>query len=69
MKVKSVIENQDVIKKILKHLGLWQVKTRLRRAKQLEMLTAGGGWGKNTASFDPKYKARNHFFTDALRVY
>ena len=28
MKVISVIEDQDVIKKILKHLGLWQVKPR-----------------------------------------
>jgi hypothetical protein len=29
MKVISVIEDQDVIKKILKHLGLWEVKSRL----------------------------------------
>jgi hypothetical protein len=28
MKVISVIEEQDVIKKILKHLGLWEVKPR-----------------------------------------
>ena len=28
MKVISVIEDEDVIKKILKHLGLWQVKPR-----------------------------------------
>jgi hypothetical protein len=28
MKVISVIEDQDVIKKILKHLGLWQLKPR-----------------------------------------
>ena len=28
MKVISVIEDQEVIKKILKHLGLWQVKPR-----------------------------------------
>jgi len=28
MKVISVIEDQDVIKKILKHLGLWEVKPR-----------------------------------------
>jgi hypothetical protein len=28
MKVISVIEDQDVIKKILKHLGLWKVKPR-----------------------------------------
>lgn len=28
MKVISVIEDQDVIKKILMHLGLWQVKPR-----------------------------------------
>lgn len=28
MKVISVIENEDVIKKILKHLGLWDVKAR-----------------------------------------
>ena len=28
MKVISVIEDEDVIKKILKHLGLWDVKTR-----------------------------------------
>jgi hypothetical protein len=28
MKVISVIENEDVIKKILKHLGLWEVKAR-----------------------------------------
>ena len=27
-KVISVIEDQDVIKKILKHLGLWEVKPR-----------------------------------------
>jgi hypothetical protein len=29
MKVISVIEDEDVIKKILKHLGLWEVKARL----------------------------------------
>ena len=28
MKVISVIENEDVIKKILKHLGLWDIKAR-----------------------------------------
>ncbi|MCF8083145.1 MAG: hypothetical protein K9M96_08620 [Deltaproteobacteria bacterium] len=28
MKVIGVIENQDVIKKILKHLGLWEIKQR-----------------------------------------
>jgi hypothetical protein len=28
MKVISVIEDQEVIKKILKHLGLWQIKPR-----------------------------------------
>jgi hypothetical protein len=28
MKVISVIEDQDVIKKILRHLGLWEVKPR-----------------------------------------
>jgi hypothetical protein len=28
MKVISVIEDEDVIKKILKHLGLWNVRTR-----------------------------------------
>ena len=28
MKVISVIEDEDVIKKILKHLGLWEIKTR-----------------------------------------
>ena len=28
MKVISVIENEDVIKKILKHLGLWDLKAR-----------------------------------------
>ena len=28
MKVNSVIEDEDVIKKILKHLGLWEVKAR-----------------------------------------
>ena len=28
MKVISVIENLDVIKKILKHLGLWEMKAR-----------------------------------------
>lgn len=29
MKVISVIEDQDVIKKILNHLGLWEVNPRL----------------------------------------
>jgi hypothetical protein len=28
MKVISVIEDEEVIKKILKHLGLWDIKTR-----------------------------------------
>jgi hypothetical protein len=28
MKVISVIEDEDIIKKILKHLGLWEVKPR-----------------------------------------
>ena len=28
MKVISVIEDEEIIKKILKHLGLWEVKTR-----------------------------------------
>jgi hypothetical protein len=28
MKIISVIENEDVIKKILKHLGLWERKAR-----------------------------------------
>jgi hypothetical protein len=28
MKVISIIEDEDVIKKILKHLNLWDVKTR-----------------------------------------
>jgi hypothetical protein len=28
MRVISFIEDQDVIKKILKHLGLWEVKPR-----------------------------------------
>jgi hypothetical protein len=28
MKVISVIEDEDVIKKILKHLGLWDIKER-----------------------------------------
>lgn len=28
MKVISVIENEDAIKKILKHLGLWNMKAR-----------------------------------------
>ena len=28
MKAVSVIEDEDVIKKILKHLGLWDVKGR-----------------------------------------
>ncbi len=28
MKVISVIEDEDVIKKILKHLGLWDLKAR-----------------------------------------
>jgi hypothetical protein len=29
----SVIEDEDVIKKVLKHLGLWEVKLRPRMAK------------------------------------
>jgi hypothetical protein len=29
MKVISVIEDEEVIKKILKHLGLWEAKARL----------------------------------------
>ena len=33
MKVISVIEDGDVIKKILKHLGLWDVKPRLPPGK------------------------------------
>ena len=28
MKIISVIENEEVIKKILKHLGLWDIKAR-----------------------------------------
>jgi len=28
MKVISVIEDEEIIKKILKHLGLWEVKPR-----------------------------------------
>jgi Putative transposase len=36
MKIISVIEDQDVIKKILKHLGLWQVKPPARGAYALE---------------------------------
>jgi len=28
MKVLSFIENEEIIRKILKHLGLWVVKTR-----------------------------------------
>jgi len=28
MKVISVIEDEDVVKKILKHLGLWDLKAR-----------------------------------------
>ncbi len=28
MKILSFIENEEVIKKILKHLGLWDIKTR-----------------------------------------
>ena len=28
MKVISVIEDEDVIKKVLKHLGLWDLKAR-----------------------------------------
>jgi hypothetical protein len=28
MKVISVIEDEEVIKKILKHLGLWEIKAR-----------------------------------------
>ena len=28
MKIISFIENEEVIKKILKHLGLWEVKAR-----------------------------------------
>ena len=28
MKIISVIEDEEIIKKILKHLGLWEVKAR-----------------------------------------
>jgi len=28
MKVISVIEDEEIVKKILKHLGLWQIKPR-----------------------------------------
>ena len=31
MRVISFIENEDVIKKIFKHLGLWEIKRRLRQ--------------------------------------
>ena len=36
MKVISVIEDEDVIKKILKHLGLWDRKTRSSPQKSLK---------------------------------
>jgi hypothetical protein len=28
MKIISVIDDEDIIKKILKHLGLWEIKAR-----------------------------------------
>ena len=34
MKVISVIEDENVIKKILKHLGLWDLKTRPPPSKE-----------------------------------
>jgi hypothetical protein len=42
MKIVSVMEDQDVIKKILKHLGLWEVKPRPppRMAKTQPLYTA-----------------------------
>jgi hypothetical protein len=41
LKIISVIEDQDVIKKILKHLGLWEVKPRPppRMAKSRPLFT------------------------------
>ena len=37
MKVISVIEDQEVIKKILKHLGLWDIKARPPPRKQIRV--------------------------------
>ena len=53
MKVISVIEDQDVIKKILKHLGLWQVKPRPRPKRQ------GKQRSPNTASTMGLHRRRN----------
>jgi len=41
MRVISFIEDQDIIKKILKHLGLWEVKPRPppKMAKSRPLLT------------------------------
>jgi len=36
MRIISFLENQDVIKKIFKHLGLWEVKPRPSRQKDKE---------------------------------
>jgi hypothetical protein len=37
MKVISVIEDEDVIKKILKHLGLWDQKARPPKALEFSI--------------------------------
>lgn len=48
MKVNSVIEDSEIVKKILKYLGLWDKKTSLRPVKPTPRRDRQ--WFKNTIS-------------------
>ena len=65
MKVISVIEDEEVIKKILKHLGLWEIKQRpppkpseCRIDYSVSQLPSSDKWlaeGHDFSVIDPQY--------------
>jgi hypothetical protein len=65
MKVISVIEDQDVIKKILKHLGLWQVKPRPPPRATKPPKTQEYKIDDSISQFPPTARKRNRLFSYA----
>ena len=67
MRVIAVIEDSDVIKKILKHLGLWDVKRKPRPTANVQPIDAfptydeQPGPGADDYIRDPDYPAEAYF--------
>ena len=68
MKVISVIEDEEVIKKILKHLGLWDIKTRPPKVPEYSIDYSGSQLPLSDKGLyvDPEYAEAPSFDLEAL---